>query len=253
MRAFFRNPMALILIAVMAFQAIQSSSFSSPLDWLMDRVMILPGIIVGLSLHEFAHAKVAVLCGDPTPRLQKRVTVNPVAHIDPVGFIALIFIGFGWGKAVMINPRNFRKPRRDEFFVSIAGVAMNLVLAFVFMGLLRLFYRINPFFGDAGLYEIVWGIMYYGFVNMWAIIFMILFYIVQINLVLMVFNLLPIPPLDGFGIITQIFNLRGTKFYNVVYQNGFMILMILILFNITGRILGPAVNGMMHLLSTIFF
>ncbi|MDO4552802.1 MAG: site-2 protease family protein [Bacillota bacterium] len=238
MRAFLSNPMALILIAVMAFQALTSGQYSSPLDWLISNLMILPGIVIGLSFHEYAHAVVAYKCGDPTPKRQGRVTINPLAHVDPVGFIALLFIGFGWGKAVVINPRNFRKPRRDELLVSLAGVTMNLLLAFVFMGLFRLLYELAPMF---------------MFSQMGGIVAEILFYIVWINLVLMVFNLLPIPPLDGFGVITQLFNLRGTRFYQVVYQNGFLILMVLILFNITGRILSPAVNALYNLLGGIFF
>ena len=91
--------------------------------------MMLPGIIIGLAFHEFAHAAVAFKLGDPTPKMQGRVTINPLAHIDPVGLAALLFAGFGWGVPVQINPSNFKKRRRDELLVSLAGVTMNLVIA----------------------------------------------------------------------------------------------------------------------------
>lgn len=229
--------MGLILIFFMAYQAISGGRYSSPMDWFMGTLMILPGIIIGLSFHEFAHAWVANKCGDPTPKYQGRITISPLAHIDPMGFIALVFIGFGWGKPVMINPNNFKKPRRDELLVALAGVTLNLLLAFLFAGVLRLLYVFAPGFiiTDPGM-----------------ILEQIIISIVYINIVLMVFNLLPIPPLDGFNVITQIFNLRNTEFYYRVYDKGFFILMILIIFNITGKILGPAVwwvySGIMGIL-----
>lgn len=238
MKRFFSNPAAIILILFMAYQAISGGRYDSPIDWFMGTLTLLPGIVIGLSFHEFAHAFVANLCGDPTPKHQNRVTLNPAAHIDPIGFIALIFIGFGWGRPVMINPRNFKKPRRDELFVALAGVTLNLILAVIFIGILRLLYEFAlPFIlSDIG-----------------AILNDILVSAAFINIVLMVFNLLPIPPLDGFNVITQIFNLRNTEFYYRVYDKGFLILMMLIIFNITGRVLSPAVNWIFGLLTGLLF
>jgi Zn-dependent protease len=222
----------------MAYQAISGGRYSNPMDWLMGTLMILPGIVIGLSFHEFAHAWVANKCGDPTPKYQDRITISPLAHIDPMGFVALIFIGFGWGKPVMINPNNFKKPRRDELLVALAGVTLNLILAFLFAGVLKLLYifALEFMFTDPGmiLKEIIISIVY-------------------INIVLMVFNLLPIPPLDGFNVITQIFNLRNTEFYYRVYDKGFFILMILVIFNITGKILSPTVWWVYSSLMGIFF
>jgi Zn-dependent protease len=230
--------MILVLIMLMAFNAVTSGRYANPMDWIMRTLIILPGIILGLSFHEFAHAWVANRCGDPTPKYHNRITINPAAHIDPLGFLALIFIGFGWGRPVVINPNNFRKPRRDELLVSLAGVTMNLILAFLFMGAIRL------------LYEFALGFM---LSDLGMILQDILIWVVHINIVLMVFNLLPIPPLDGFNVLTQIFNLRNTEFYYRVYDKGFLILMILIVFNVTGRILTPAVSNIYTLLAGIFF
>lgn len=238
MRRFLSNPMILVLIMLMAFNAVTSGRYANPMDWIMRTLIILPGIILGLSFHEFAHAWVANRCGDPTPKYHNRITINPAAHIDPLGFLALIFIGFGWGRPVVINPNNFRKPRRDELLVSLAGVTMNLILAFIFMGTIRL------------LYEFALGFM---LSDLGMILQDILIWVVHINIVLMVFNLLPIPPLDGFNVLTQIFNLRNTEFYYRVYDKGFLILMILIVFNVTGRILTPAVSNIYTLLAGIFF
>lgn len=238
MNRLFRNPSVLVLILIMAYQAITNNQYNSPMEWLMETVTLLPGVVIGLSFHEFAHAKVANLCGDPTPKLQGRVTINPAAHIDPVGFLALFIIQFGWGKPVMIDSRNFRNPRRDELFVAFAGVTMNLLLAILFTGFIRLLYVIWPDYMTS---------------PMGVILGDVLFQVVVINIVLMVFNLLPVPPLDGFNIVTQIFNLRNSHFYYQVYDKGFLLLMVLIMLNVTGKILTPAVSFIFNTLVTIFF
>lgn len=238
MRAFLNNPIAILLIIYMGWQSFTSGRFNSPMDWLMSNLMILPAIIIGLSFHEFAHAKVANLLGDDTPRLQGRVSLNPAAHIDPIGFIALLFIGFGWGKAVQVNPRNFKNIRRDSLLVDIAGVIINFILAVLFTGLLKIisvteFQFINPYMSGV-LLDIIMNVIW-------------------INIVLMIFNLLPIPPLDGFGILTEVFDLRRYDWYYQVYNKGFIILMILLVFNITGKILVPLVEGIFSFIFGIFF
>ena len=238
MNRFFGSPVTIFLLLFMAFQSWKNSPYSSLMDWLMDNLIMLPGIIIGLSFHEFAHAWVATRCGDDTPRLQGRVTINPAAHIDPIGFLALLFIQFGWGRPVMVNPLRFRKPRRDEILVAIAGVTMNLLLAIGFLGSLRLLYQFWPAF----MMDTMGGILTDVLVQ-----------VVFINLVLMVFNLLPVPPLDGFNILTQVFRLQNTRFHAMVYDKGFLILMALIAFNVTGAILSPTVNGLFNLLFELFF
>lgn len=229
--------MAVILLIFMAGQSFLSGRFDNPADWFMNTLILLPAILIGLSFHEFAHAKVANMLGDDTPRLQGRVTINPIAHVDPIGFIALLFIGFGWGKPVQVNSRSFKNMRRDGLLVAIAGVTMNLILAFIFAGLLKLLfiYQINFMYSELGM-----------------IIIKMILPIISINIVLMIFNLLPIPPLDGFGIITEIFNLREKEIYYQIYDKGFIILMLLIVFNITDKILVPAVNYAFFFILNIF-
>lgn len=125
------NPATILILAIM-FITFGRGILSNPGEWFISELMMLPGIIIGLSFHEFAHGIVAYKLGDPTPKYQGRLTVNPAAHIDPIGFIALLFMGFGWGKAVEINPYNFKNRRRDELLVSVAGVVMNLIIAIIF-------------------------------------------------------------------------------------------------------------------------
>ena len=213
---------------------------SSIISYILGRLIILPGIIIGLSFHEFAHAKASDLLGDPTPRLQGRTSLNPVAHIDPMGFLLLLLIGFGWGRPVQIDPRYYRHRRRDELIVSLAGVTMNLLIAVAAAGIMRLAYEVAgaPFFLGTSAGNIVWSILQGA---------------VSINLVLMFFNLIPLPPLDGFGIITQIFRLDRKPWYTRFYQLGPMFLMIIILFQLTSYVISPAVSWTYSLIMGIFF
>lgn len=234
MKRFF-NPYTLALLALMVFMSVRDNPYANPMDWVMDKVYILPGIIIGLAFHEFAHAWVATKLGDDTPKLQGRVTINPLSHIDPIGMIALLFVGFGWGVPVEINPRNFKKPRRDELLVSLAGVVMNLILAVIFTIVLKIFITVVGYSGD----------------TMIQIVGDIIFYIIYINLVLMVFNLLPIPPLDGFNILTELFDLKRYSWWYAIYDKGFIILMIFIVFGFTRRILTPTIGFLWGILSQI--
>lgn len=229
MRQFFNNPVTIMLLLFMVYSSVRSGEFCDPVAWFMDKLIILPGIIVGLSFHEYAHAYVAYRLGDDTPRFQNRLTVNPARHIDPIGFIALLFVGFGWGRPVEINPRNFKNMRRDELLVSIAGVTMNLILAAVFAVILGLFIRFSGVTSSTAL----------GMETIPQIISSMLYYCIYINLVLMIFNLLPIPPLDGFNVVTEIFDLRRYDWWYTVYNYGNIILIALIAFNFTSRIMYP--------------
>lgn len=196
-------------------------------DIILTKILMLPGIIIGLSFHEFAHAWVSDKLGDPTPRRQGRVTINPLAHIDWMGFLALLLVGFGWGKPVQIDPGYYKHRRRDEFLVGIAGVTMNLILAVIFAIPARAMVRM---FSGAVASDLVYNI------------YLMIFYIVSINVVLMIFNLIPCPPLDGWGILTQIFRLDRYSWWYKVYQYGTWILLALIVFNVTDLILTPLVS-----------
>ena len=202
-------------------------------DIILNKILMLPGIIIGLSFHEFAHAWVSDKLGDPTPRRQGRVTINPLAHIDWIGFLALLLVGFGWGKPVQIDPSYYKNRRRDEFLVGIAGVTMNLLLAVIFSIPARMIVKA---FSGAAPSDLVYNV------------YLMIFYVVSINVVLMIFNLIPCPPLDGWGIITQIFRLDRYSWWYKVYQYGTWILLALIVFNVTDRIITPLVSTLLGIL-----
>lgn len=225
------DPSLIIILAIMLYMNYRSGAFSNPKEWLTSMLIMLPGIIVGISFHEFAHGFVSYKLGDPTPKIQGRLTINPMAHIEPVGFIALLLCGFGWGIPVSIDPTYYKHKRRDELLVSLAGVVMNLIIAVIFAFFIRLLFA-------AGIETSQLG----------DILIRIFVQVAVINLVLMIFNLIPVPPLDGFGIITQIFNLRQYDWYYKIYNNGFYILLVLIVFGVTDRILTPAVSSMWGIL-----
>ena len=208
------------------------------MSYIIGRLIILPGIIVGLSFHEFGHAWVSKRLGDPTPSLQGRVSLNPAAHIDIVGFVCLLMLGFGWGKPVEINPSYYKHRRRDEMLVSFAGVFMNLVVAFASAAVMKIVYTAAPQFIATSVGTVIWQIL----IGM-----------LQINIVLMLFNLIPLPPLDGFGIITQIFKLDTKRWYPRFYQLGPMFLLLIIVFNLTDYILTPQVTWLYNFITGIFF
>lgn len=224
-----------ILLVILLMVNIAQNGLTNSKTYFLNMLIALPGIVIGLSFHEFGHAFVSDRLGDPTPRAQGRVTLNPMAHFDPVGFLALMFCGFGWGIPVEIDPRYYKHPRRDELLVSLAGVVMNLIVAIVFSFIVHFVYINVPYdkLSDGTLM---------------GTLFNILLQVVIVNVVLMVFNLIPVPPLDGFGIITEIFNLREKSFYYTLYNYGFPILMILLIVGVVDKILNPIVNGVYALL-----
>lgn len=224
------NPVVLILLIVMLAESILDNTMS-PGEWFINKLMILPGIFIGLSFHEAAHGFVSYKLGDPTPKIQGRLTINPMKHMDPAGFIALLFIGFGWGIPVQIDPRYYKNRRLGELLVSLAGVVTNFGIAAVFALIVRLMAAnmTNEFYAGLG-----------------GILIQILVYVVYINIILMIFNLLPVPPLDGFSVLTQIFNLEKYSWYYTVYKNGYFILLVLIIFNITTYIISPVADFFMN-------
>lgn len=183
--------------------------FSGGLDayGLVNRALIwVPLLIVSLSLHEFGHAATAYAFGDQTPKREGRVTLNPLAHMDPLGTLMILFGPIGWGKPVNINPANMRW-RHAELLVSFAGPGMNLVLAFLSVAVLKYL----PFPPDLKQAQSVLGILFY------------------MNVGLAVFNLLPIPPLDGGHIWTAIlpYRWRGAYYHFLPYGIILLILMVM--------------------------
>ena len=152
-------------------------------SFLRNALYVVPAILISLTFHEFGHAYAAYKMGDPTARNLGRMTLNPLAHIDPIGFILLVLFGFGWAKPVPVNPRNYNNFKKGEIVVSLAGVTMNLILAVVGAMILYTMLAVNG-------YKMMTD-------SVLSTIAIILYYFVGLNCGLIVFNLIPIPPLDG--------------------------------------------------------
>lgn len=140
----------------------------------------LPGLVIALVIHEYAHAKAADVMGDFTPRMTGRLTLNPMAHIDPIGLIMLLVVRFGWAKPVMINARNFRNWRQGELLVAVAGPVANLLVAFISLLAMAVLFKLGMFSEGVRL----------------VLSMMVLF-----NINFAIFNMLPLPPLDGSKIL----------------------------------------------------
>lgn len=172
----------------------------------------LPAVLAAFSIHEFAHARVADALGDPTPRMLGRVTLDPLAHVDWLGLICLLVAGFGWGKPVRVNSSYFKKPRRDSVLVAVAGPLANLSLA-LFSGLVYVvFLRFYVAMGAAG-----------------QIVMMVLSPFVTWNTLLFAFNVIPVPPLDGYKVLRGFSKHPSSGFFRFMDQYGMFVLMLLVI------------------------
>jgi Zn-dependent proteases len=187
-----------------------------PLGFLKQLACILPIMLISLTLHEWGHAFAAYKCGDPTARNLGRMTLNPLAHIDPYGLLMIVFVGFGWAKPVPVNSRNYRNYKKGEAIVSLAGVTMNLLLAVVFSALFVLFFWLSQTHPANWLEsDVLWTVLQYG---------------IALNIALFLFNLLPFYPLDGYHIFELLFARRlPFKVLNFLRRYGQFILIALLL------------------------
>lgn len=196
-------------------------------------------VLFAISIHEAAHGWMANFFGDPTAKLQGRITLNPIAHIDLVGTIIfpllLIAMGapvFGWAKPVMVNPYNLRNPKRDHMYIAAAGPGANIIASVVTIIIFIVLKRLN-----------IISLMNPG------IIALILFYLIIINVFLAIFNLIPIPPLDGSGIIEGLLKGQALESYQKIKPFGFIILIVIIYAGFLDILARPILNFIINILA----
>lgn len=211
--------------------------FNFSQERILSLLYALPAILFCLSVHEFAHGYVAYKLGDTTARNYGRLTINPVKHIDPIGFIALLFAGFGWANPVPVNMRNLKNPKRDMALVALAGPLSNLVCAFVF-GFVYIFaYRL--YFGQMFTAEFSEKAA-----TLWVAILNILGSFVYINIGLAIFNLIPIPPLDGSRLVDSLLPAKAYFVYHKYEKYMSLILIALLLLGVIDPFLTWARSGL---------
>ena len=200
--------------------------------------------IIVLTLHEFAHAFVAWKCGDPTAKYCGRMSLNPVRHFDPLGMVLFALAGFGWAKPVPVNPYALhKKPKTGMAWVAAAGPASNLCMALI-GGILLMFYM--KLVGQGWLYQSGFGVAL--FVGLFLI------YFIQINIVLMIFNLIPIPPLDGSRIVSVFLPTSARYRYNLLERYGTLIMLVLCVFPIGGTtVISWILNAPVQYLSGLIY
>lgn len=192
------------------------------MDDLLFRVI---AFLIAITVHEFAHAFVAYRLGDPTPKRDGRITLNPMAHLDVLGTIMILFAPFGWARPVVFNPYNFKGNKRlGKILTTLAGPLSNLLVAILFAFLYMLFV-------NAGVQDQAWNSFAMQLVN--AVVFL--------NVILFLFNLLPIPPLDGYWILRDLLPLRAAHKLTPMEKYGPFILLLAIIFGFTWTVLEPAI------------
>ena len=192
-----------------------------PTQFVINALYLIPALLVGLIGHEFAHAAVAVARGDQTPRLDGRLSLNPSHHLDPLGTIAIFLIGFGWAKPVRINPSRMRRPL-DAALVALAGPVANLLMAF----LLAIPIKLGVLAGSFDPFSPPWRLLQVAF---------------TLNVVLAVFNFLPIPPLDGYSFLSSLFRRTFPEFFFRIDSNRQAIMLGLVLVLVLSGFLGLSV------------
>jgi Zn-dependent protease len=200
--------------------------FDDPVRFFSRLVLQIPALLVAVTVHELAHALVADRLGDPTPRRLGRITLNPLPHIDPLGALAFVLAGFGWAKPVPVSAQYLQHPARDMAWVAVAGPLSNFVVAFVALVAVRVLSHIGgamPFVSEP-----LTGVLFWTYVY---------------NLALGIFNLIPLPPLDGGHFLPYIFPRASWSFIHQLEQVGPFLLILLVLTGATRYIVQPVFNA----------
>ena len=195
----------------------------NPMQALLYILISFLAMCVAISFHEWAHAFVAYKLGDPTAKNMGRMSIDPFRHMDWMGAVVFLLFGFGWAKPVVVNSRNLKHYRRDDILISLAGPVMNLLLAFVFTGVAMLV----------------------SMPNQW--IALTVMYLISMNLNFALFNVLPVPPLDGFHVVTSLFVRKNYAVVDFLQKYGYFLLILLVFSGALDVVLGWAATGLYDL------
>ncbi len=208
--------------------------FNSPIDL----VYIIPILLFSVALHEASHATIAYLLGDKSQRLQGRMTLDPFAHFDLLGFIYIMLVGIGWGKPTFVDDRNFKNRKRDNMLVSLAGPASNLVAAFVITIIMKLCF----IFGAYNFFITTFlGSVIYRFLSL-TVIF---------NVMFAIFNMLPIPPFDGSKVLAFFMPRGMSEKYLALEKYSILFILILLVFNLDSILITPVMQWIINILNFI--
>ena len=231
-----------IIMAIIIIRGLMP--YFTDVNMLIGLLISLPAVLIAITFHEFAHAFAADKLGDDTPRRQGRLNLNPFKHLDPFGTIMLIFAGFGWGKPVQINPRNFNRDmpmKKAEAIVAAAGPIMNFILAILFT-IINL--SIIKFFN--GFYNLQIGMITVGIIENCVIV----------NLGLGIFNLIPLPPLDGSKILSNFLPYKAREWFESREQIFYIIFVAIWVTGLAGTIISPLINeayrGLTYIMAKMF-
>ncbi len=193
-------------------------------SWLLDKILLLPGILIGFTIHEYAHALTADRLGDKTPKFQGRLTLNPFVHLDPFGFLMVLLVNIGWAKPVQTNPAAYRNYYKDDLKVSLAGPLSNLAAAMVFAVITGILIR-------TGALEIASG-------GLNSTLISILTNIIYINCMLFVLNMIPIPGFDGFHALRDVLPNHLGGISEALYRYQFIIIIAFLATPISSYVIG---------------
>ena len=234
----FDRRIIMIIIGILLLAAVMQ--FAANPGMLISLLISAPAVLIAITFHEFAHAFVADRLGDDTARREGRLNLNPFSHLDPIGTLMLLVAGFGWGKPVHVDPRNYTRKmsmEKCEAIVSAAGPIMNILLAFIFALVYCAVYK--------------FGSMQFLSSNVGTVIMLILGAIVTTNIGLGVFNLIPLPPLDGSKIIMPFLPYNAKSWFINNEQIFYIIFVVIWITGLAGIIISPAIsaisNGILHL------
>ena len=226
---FDRRTMYIIAAVLLIFFVMQAAANPGQLVGLL---LSAPGVLIAITFHEFAHGYAAYKLGDDTAKNQGRLSLNPLDHLDPIGTLMLLVAGFGWGKPVQVDPRNYTRKismEKGEAIVSAAGPLMNFLVALVFT---LIYCALEKFVNPILLNSTVGNI-----------IMIIITYTISINIGLGVFNLIPLPPLDGSKIIMPFLPYKAKQFFVNNEQIFYIVFIFLWVFGLAGTIITPAISG----------